>query len=84
MREVLPKRFERFGLTLHERRRGWWTSAVLAEGSRPGSFDLLGFTHFWGKSRKGHWVVQRKTAKKKFKQAVRRVYQWCKTNRHMP
>ena len=85
VREVLPKRFERFGLTIHE------TKTRLVNFCRPGgkgtdsgSFDLLGFTHYWGKSRKGHWVVQRKTAKKKFKQAVRRVYQWCKVNRHMP
>ena len=85
VREVLPKRFERFGLTIHE------TKTRLVDFCRPGgkstdsgSFDLLGFSHYWGKSRKGHWVVQRKTAKKKFKQAVRRVYQWCKANRHMP
>jgi len=28
--------------------------------------------------------VKRKTAKKKLKQAVRRVYEWCKRNRHKP
>jgi RNA-directed DNA polymerase len=85
VREVLPKRLERFGLAIHE------TKTRLVDFCRPGgrgtesgSFDLLGFTHFWGKSRKGYWVVQRKTAKKKFKQAVRRVYQWCKANRHTP
>ena len=85
VREVLPKRFERFGLTLHEEKtRLVGFCRPDGKGADPGSFDLLGFTHFWGKSRKGHWVVQRKTAKKKFKQAVRRVYQWCKMNRHMP
>ena len=85
VREVLPRRFERFGLAIQE------AKARLVDFSRPGgkgkgseSFDLLGFTHYWGKSRKGNWVVQRKTAKKKFKQAVRRVYRWCKENRHMP
>jgi RNA-directed DNA polymerase len=85
VREVLPKRFERFGLTIHD------TKTQLVDFRRPGGraiepeiFDFLGFTHYWGKSRKGKWVVKRKTAKKKLKQAVRRVYEWCKCNRHKP
>ena len=28
-------------------------------GGGPGTFDLLGFTHFWGQSRKGKWIVKR-------------------------
>lgn len=84
VREVLPKRFERFGLTIHETKtRLVEFSRPGGKGSEPGSFDFLGFTHYWGKSRKGHRVVQRKTGKKKLKQAVRRVYWWCKENRHM-
>jgi RNA-directed DNA polymerase len=85
VREVLPKRFERFGLTIQEAKtRLVDFSRPGGKGKEPGSFDLLGFTHYWGKSRKGNWVVQRKTAKKKFKQAVRRVYLWCKEHRHRP
>ncbi len=83
--EVLPKRFDRFGLTVHE------TKTRLVDFRRPGGMDskpgvfvFLGFTHYWGKSRKGNWVVRRKTAKKKLKQAVRRVYEWCRRNRHEP
>ena len=61
------------------RRPGWWTFAVPGgRDSEPEVFDFLGFTHYWGKSGKGNWVVKRKTAKKKLKQAVRRVYEWCK------
>jgi RNA-directed DNA polymerase len=85
VREVLPKRFERFGLTIHD------TKTRLVDFRRPGGrvsepevFDFLGFTHYWGKSRKGKWVVKQKTARKKLKQAVRRVYEWCKGNRHKP
>jgi hypothetical protein len=29
---------------------------------RPGTFDFLGFTHFWGKSRMGANVVKQQTA----------------------
>jgi RNA-directed DNA polymerase len=83
VREVLTKRFERFGLTIHD------TKTRLVDFLHPGRrdkkpevFNFLGFTHYWGKSRRKKWVVKRKTAKKKLKQAVRRVYEWCKRNRH--
>ena len=83
--EVLPKRFGKYGLALHE------DKTRLIEFHRPTgnrrkseTFVFLGFTHYWGRSRKGKWVVQRKTAKKKLKQAVRRVSGWCRRNRHTP
>jgi group II intron reverse transcriptase/maturase len=82
---VLPKRFGKYGLALHEEK----TRLVdfrrpPREGGTSTTFDFLGFTHFWGKSQKGNRVVQRKTAKKKLRQAVRRVSQWCRANRHRP
>jgi RNA-directed DNA polymerase len=82
---VLATRFGKYGLTLHEEK----TRLVdfrrpSGKGGKSAIFDFLGFTHYWGMSRKGNRVVQRKTAKKKLKQAVRRVYQWCRVNRHRP
>ena len=62
--EVLPKRFARYGLTLHPEK----TQQVRFRPVRkppdppPGSFTFLGFSHFWGRSRKGSWVLKRKTA----------------------
>lgn len=47
-----------------------------------GSFDFLGFTHYWGRSRKGHWVVMRKTAKDRLRRGLQRIYEWCKQHRH--
>lgn len=88
--EVLPKRFARFGLTLHpEKTRlvDFRSPARAGENSDPQrgrSFDLLGFTHYWGRSRKGRWVVQRKTAKTRFSRALRRIGQWCRRHRHRP
>jgi group II intron reverse transcriptase/maturase len=82
---VLPKRFGKYGLTIHEEK-----SRLLNFHRPPGggkkseTFVFLGFTHYWGLSRKGNWVVKRKTAKKKLKAAIRRVYQWCKHHRHDP
>jgi RNA-directed DNA polymerase len=52
--------------------------------SRPGSFDLLGFTHFWARSRRGFWVVKRKTAQGRLSRALKTIAQWCRLNRHQP
>lgn len=87
--EVLPKRFAKYGLRLHPGK----TRLVKFERPRTppqggksgaGSFDLLGFTHFWGRSLKGNWVVKRKTAKDRFKRALHRISMWCRRYRHTP
>jgi len=85
--DVLPKRFGKYGLTLHP------DKTRLVAFKRPGrdddddggaeSFDLLGFTHHWGLSRKGNWVVMKRTAKDRFSRALRRIEEWCRWNRHL-
>ena len=54
-----------------------------AAGIKPETFDFLGFTHYWGKTRKGGLAVKKKTAAKKLKRCISAVDDWCKTNRHM-
>jgi group II intron reverse transcriptase/maturase len=82
---VLPKRFGRYGLTIHdEKTRLLNFHRPMGGGKKSETFVFLGFTHYWGLSRKGNWVVKRKTAKKKLKASIRRVYQWCKRHRHYP
>jgi group II intron reverse transcriptase/maturase len=86
--EVLPKRFAKYGLKLHPektrlvpfRRPG---SHRRHEG-RPETFDFLGFTHYWGQSRRGYPVVKRKTAKDRVTRSLRAVRRWCRSNRHLP
>jgi RNA-directed DNA polymerase len=90
--EVLPKRFGKYGLALHPEKtrlvefrrpdRRPPKDQGGAGGGRPGTFDLLGFTHYWGPSRKGRWVVKRKTARDRFNRALKRVADWCRQNRH--
>jgi RNA-directed DNA polymerase len=90
--EVLPKRFGRYGLTLHPDKtrlvafRPPPRSSPAGRGgdSCAGTFELLGFTHYWGRSLKGNWVVKRRTAAGRLRQAIRRVAQWCRQNRHRP
>lgn len=89
--EVLSKRFARFGLTLHptKTRLVKFTRPPfrdpLQEGDhsqRPGTFDLLGFTHYWGRSLRGNWVVKRKTARDRLSRSLRAINQWCRAYRH--
>jgi RNA-directed DNA polymerase len=90
---VLPKRLATYGLTLHptKTRLIRFTRPPYApQGSRaksptgPGTFDLLGFTHYWGRSRRGNWVVKRKTAVKRLSRALHRFNAWCRSHRHAP
>lgn len=90
--EVLPKRFARFGLRLHpEKTRLIDFRKPRGEGKPPKgpvserhSFDMLGFTHYWAKSRKGKWVIKRKTAGNRLARSIRAVHAWCKKHRHEP
>lgn len=84
---VLAKRFARYGLTLHPEKTRLVDfrrppRAGTDRRQRERSFELLGFSHFWGRSRKGRWVVQRKTAKGRLSRALKRIAQWCKAHRH--
>ena len=91
--EVLPKRFGKYGLTIHpdktrlvpfqrpqERKR--WDEPRPKD--RPGTFDFLGFTHYWGKSRKGSHVVKRRTAADRIRRFAKAIAGWCRKNRHQP
>jgi group II intron reverse transcriptase/maturase len=87
---VLPKRFGKYGLTIHpdktrrvpfRKPEGEWERS---DGNGPGTFDFLGFTHFWARSRKGNWILKRKTAASRFTRAVKTIAQWCRFHRHDP
>jgi len=84
--EVLPKRFGKYGLTLHPEKTRLLRYEKPRDDGRapPESFDFLGFTHFWAKSLKGWWVINRKTATKRFSRALQRVRDWCRQFRHLP
>jgi group II intron reverse transcriptase/maturase len=90
--DVLPKRFGRYGLTLHpektrlvpfKRPDRAFKGIGSADGpSGPESFDFLGFTIHWGKSLAGRWVVRERTAKNRFSRALKSISEWCCRHRH--
>jgi RNA-directed DNA polymerase len=89
--EVLPQRFGKYGLTLHPDKTRLVpfvrpSGRPGSEGGRPrpGTFDLLGFTHYWGRSRRGDWTVKRQTSSSRFSRAVTKIAAWCREFRHRP
>jgi RNA-directed DNA polymerase len=85
---VLPKRFAKYGLTLHPEKtrlvafgREALASAGRA-GTKPDTFDFLGFTHKCARSRRGYFTVHVKTMKKRLRRSLKRVAEWCQTHRH--
>jgi len=91
--EVLPQRFGKYGLAIHPDKTKLVpfsqpspraTGKGQGAGPRPGTFTFLGFTHYWGRSWKGNWVVKRKTASSRLSRALRSIAQWCRLNRHQP
>jgi group II intron reverse transcriptase/maturase len=88
VRQVLGRRLERFGLSLHpvktrmvdfrfKRLDGKRHAATQAT-----TFVFLGFVHVWGKSRRGKNVVYQRTAKDRYARALRSIHRWCRQNRH--
>lgn len=83
---VMPKRFKRFGLTLHpdKTRLVKMRRPTKRGGNDRGSFDFLGLTHHWARSRRGRWVIKQRTARDRFRRAVRNIAQWLRRHRHDP
>lgn len=91
--DVLPKRFERYGLALHpdktrlvpfKRPDRSGRDDDPHDGSVERSVDFLGFTIHWGRSLEGKWVVKTRTAKDRFRRTLVNIEQWCKLHRHAP
>ena len=85
---ALGKRLARFGLTLHDGKTRFVDFRPMHRqgGGHDGQdkFDFLGFTHLWGKSRRGRLVVRQFTARDRLARATKSIWNWCKGNRHLP
>jgi len=88
--EVTPKRFAKYGLTVHPTktrllyfgRPAKFATTETRKMPEPETFDFLAFTHYWGRSEKQNWVIKQKTARSRLRRAIESVRQWCKKHRH--
>ena len=89
--DVLVKRFAKYGLKLHPEKtrliefgRQALAKSGKPGGSKPATFDFLGFTHICRRSRKGKFALQVRTMRKRFKRSLTSVWAWCRLHRHDP
>lgn len=92
--DVLPKRFDKYGLSLHPEKtrlvrfrrppKGGTRREGIADLDGPETFDFLGFTLYWARSRQHRWWVKLQTSAARFRRTLRRLNDWCRRFRHMP
>ena len=79
---------ERFGLRLHPQKTRLIAFERPASGQRggkgPGTFEFLGFTLYWRRTRRGHWQMGCKTRGKGLRRFIETVGEWCRRHRHLP
>jgi RNA-directed DNA polymerase len=84
---VLGKRLGRFGLALHPDKTRllpfWRPPQGQQSGKGPATFDFLGFTFYWTRTRKGHWRMWCKTRRASLRRAKKAIYDWCRRHRHL-
>lgn len=88
VQRVIAKRFARYGLRINAEKTRMVRFGRPSRGGtkteeKPETFDFLGFTHYWGKSRQGNPVVKKETAKGRFTRALKAIKEWGWKHRHM-
>ncbi len=83
VQKVLSKRFTKYGLEIHpDKTRLVDFRDPYKRDGKPETFDFLGFTHYWEKTRKGGYSIRKKTSSKKIRNSLKGLHQWCKEHRH--
>jgi RNA-directed DNA polymerase len=88
---ALPKRFGKYGLSLHpEKTRLIEFGRFALENSqrrgnkKPATFDFLGFTHTCALSRRGRFTIHVRTMRNRIRRSLAHISIWCRTHRHDP
>ncbi len=87
----LGERLKKFGLELHPEKTRRIEFGRFAEQNRkrrgegkPETFDFLGLTHMSGKSQKGHFIVRRKTIRKRLRAKLLQIKEQLWKRMHNP
>ncbi|MCK5681855.1 group II intron reverse transcriptase/maturase [bacterium] len=90
-RSELDKRLAEFGLEIAPEKTKVIEFGPTAEpgakrkGSKPETFDFLGFTHYCSRTKDGkRFRMKRVTSRKKFTAKIRMIKEWLKANRTLP
>jgi len=84
IRKTLGRRLEKFKLQLNEEKTKLvsFDKKLASQGVQQGSFDFLGFTFYWGKSRAGRIIPKLRTRAKTMKTKLNKVTEWFKQIRN--
>jgi len=86
--DALGQRLGHFGLTLHPDKTRLLPFRRPRKGHPGGkgraTFDFLGFTFYWARTRKGRWGMFCKTRRASLRRVIQSVYGWCRRHRHLP
>lgn len=83
---VLPKRLNKYGLEMHidksQMISAGHVNAMKAErnGKRLPSFNFLGFTCYWGKSKRGYWCLKYTSRRDRFASKLKGMKQFLNEN----
>jgi RNA-directed DNA polymerase len=84
--QMLHERMTSYGLALHPEKTRLLPfkrpTRNQQDGKGPGTFDFLGFTLYWVKTRRGDWRLTMKTRKARFQRAIKAIGEWCRSHRH--
>src|SRR4030067_2328388 len=87
--KALKERLGRYGLKTSDSKskiiefgRYAWQKAK-EKGTRLGTFDFLGFTHYCDETRKGKFKLRRRTSRQKFIEKLKAMNVWLKSARSL-
>jgi group II intron reverse transcriptase/maturase len=86
--DALGERLGHFGLTLHPDKTRLLPFRRPPKGQTGAkgraTFDFLGFTFYWARTRRGRWAMFCKTRRASLRRIIQSVYGWCRRHRHLP
>ena len=84
---MLLERLDMFGLKVAEEKTHciefgrFSRDNARKRGEKPSEFTFLGFTHYCGKTKNGHFKVKRRTSRKKMSQSTHKFSSWARRAR---
>jgi RNA-directed DNA polymerase len=84
---LLRERLEGFNLELAEEKTQtlefgrFARSNAKKRGEKPKGFTFLGFDHYCGNTKEGHFKVKRRTNRSKLQSGLKKFMQWCERSR---
>lgn len=84
--KILGKRFEQYSLALHPKKTRCFSFRPPRDGDDSGgaTFDFLGFTSYWRRTRSGQTRMAFRTRGARLRRAINAATEWCRRHRHDP